>query len=510
MKIAFWERNFTNLLTPLQVDYKVKSYSHSVIGGPKQAEISVTGSELDLWELAEYARRPVQIFSDKGDPVWWGYVAEIKIDVGLWSVGINIDSMANYLGVAYEDDADQGQPKITAWTNAPDSIVEYGDRELLLTSSGCNAATALAARDKYLASKKYPTPVITPREKGPNGAILYCRGWFDTLAWKYASIDAHLAYGYTNVGTLNYAFGDNNAKEVAQRFSFGGDCNLDLIVIYVKKVGNPTDNLKVSLCEINDGITPGAELSSGTISGATLSTDYGWVSILMSNYDFTDPQYFIKLSRSGAQDAVNYYSLYLDDQIKYPLGQFVVLIGASWAAGPDADMPFRLFSNDIVETSQQISTLVALYGQFIRGIIIENGSGLYTESVRDGLANAFFEISELLKLGTSNYRRLLCEVTLGRMLRVYEEPIVPTYTNMILKDGSLRDPYDTVIRKEICPVGIWTRMKDIIPASLDTTYLADPTIQFIDEAEYIPDEDRLNLTARGFIDPFQIGRPDDG
>lgn len=81
---------------------------------------------------------------------------------------------------------------------------------------------------------------------------------------------------------------------------------------------------------------------------------------------------------------------------------------------------------------------------------------------------------------------------------------------MILKDGSLRDPYDTVIRKETCPVGIWTRLKDIVPASVDTTKLADPTIMFIDEAEYIPDEDRLNLTPRGFIDPFQIGTPRDG
>jgi len=82
--------------------------------------------------------------------------------------------------------------------------------------------------------------------------------------------------------------------------------------------------------------------------------------------------------------------------------------------------------------------------------------------------------------------------------------------NFIMKDGSLRDPYDTEIRKETCPVGIWTRLKDVIPPSLDTTKLADPSIMFIDEAEYIPDEDRLNLTPRGFIDPFQIGRPNDG
>lgn len=509
--VVFWKRDFSKLLTPLQINYKVGPYSHSVIGGPKLAEITATGTELDLWELAEYARCPVQIFSDKGDAVWWGFVAEIKIDVGLWSVGVNIDSMTNYVGVAYEDDADQGQPKKTAWAEAADSTLEYGRRELLFTSSGSNSIHALAARDKYLAEMKYPTPVIIPREKGPNGAILYCRGWFDTLSWKYAPIPTNLSYGYDTIGTLEYQFGDNNAKEIAQSLVLGSNCNLASISLYIKKVGNPTDNLKVSLNENTDDITPGAELTSGTVSGSSLSTDFGWVNIPVGIYGLTTYQkYFIKVSRSGAQDAVNYYKVCLDNVIKYPLGQFNVLIGANWAAGPDADMPFLLYSDDIIETSQQINTLVTLYGQFIQGVNIENQSGLFTASVRDGNANAYFEITELLKMGTSNYRRLLCEVTIGRRLRVYEEPILPVHSNFILRDGSLQDPYNTIIRKETCPVGIWTRLKDIVPSSVDVTKLSDPNIMFIDEAEYLPDEDRLNLTPRGFIDPFEIGTPRDG
>jgi len=356
MNPIFWERNFSSLLTPLQVEYRVGPYSHSVFGGPKKAEIYATGTELDLWELAEYARRPVQIFSDKGDAVWWGNVAEIQIGVGKWSVGVNIDSMANYIAVAYEDDADGGQPKKTAWAEDTVSTAEYGRRELLLTSSGSNATHALAARDKYLVEKKYPTPVITPREKGPNSATLYCRGWIDTLAWRY----------YSNAGV------------------------------------------------------------------------------------------------------------------------------------------------NLVDTATQISAMTTSCGEFIAGTDLETTSGITTAETRDGNANGLFEISELLQMGTSNYRRMLCEVTLGRRLRVYEEPVIPSIINFIMKDGSLRDPFDTEIRKETCPVGIWTRLKDVIPPSLDTTKLADPSIMFIDEAEYIPDEDRLNLTPRGFIDPFQIGRPNDG
>jgi hypothetical protein len=356
MNVVFWDRDFTTLLAPLPVKYHVNRYSNSVIGGPLQAEIGVTGDELKLWELAEYVRRPVQIFSDKGDAVWWGYLAELKIDVGLWSVGINIDTMANYVGVAYEDSADQGKPKKTAWAEATDSTAEYGRREILFTSSGSNLTHALAARDKYLAEKKYPTPVITPRSKGDNAATLYCRGWFDTLAWRY----------YLNAGT------------------------------------------------------------------------------------------------------------------------------------------------NLVDTATQISNITASCGEFIASVSLETASGIDTAETRDGNGNGSYEITELMKMGTSNYRRMLAEVTIGRQMRVYEEPTIPSLVNLILKDGTLRDPYDTPIRKETCPVGIWTRLKDIVPPSVDTTKLADPTIMFIDEAEYLPDTDRLNLTPRGFIDPFAIGVPKNG
>lgn len=354
--VAFWRRDFSSQLAELPVDYRTGSYSRSVIGGPKKAQITATGKELDLWELLEYLRCPVNIISEKGDAVWWGFVAEIKLEVGRWAVGINIDTMANYLGVIYEDDTDNGSPKKTSWAEAADSIAEYGRKELLMTSSGSNETFALAARDKYLAEKKNPQPVITKRDKGKDKATIYCRGWIDTLAWRY----------YTNIGT------------------------------------------------------------------------------------------------------------------------------------------------DQVDTATQISDIETGCGEFITATDLETTSGISTAETRDGNATAFFEINELLKMGTSNYRRLLCEVLPGRNLRVYEEPTIPTQINQILKNGDLVDPFDELIRKETCPMGMWARLKDVIPGSVDTTKMADPTIIFIDETEYDPDRDWLDPKPRGFVDPFSIGRPRDG
>lgn len=159
MNVVFKNRDFSSILSSPSLQYKVVRYSHSVMGGPKLAEIAASGNEIELWELMEYVRRPVTIISDKGDAVWWGWVAEVRLDIGQWSVGINIDSMANYVGVAYEDDEDSDQPKITDWAEATDSTFEYGRREILITSSGSNATHATAARDKYLAEKKYPIQI---------------------------------------------------------------------------------------------------------------------------------------------------------------------------------------------------------------------------------------------------------------------------------------------------------------------------------------------------------------
>ena len=237
-----------------------------------------------------------------------------------------------------------------------------------------------------------------------------------------------------------------------------------------------------------------------------------WFDIPVTTLPLTGSNsYWIKLSRTGGQDPDNNYQAYINSSGQYTPGAFVVLVGAAWDLGPDNyDMMFRIYSDESIETSQQISTFTANYGQFLKGIRIDNRSGLYTMSVRDGNANAYYEITELMKMGTSNYRRLLATVDEFRKLILYEEPAFSYQTNLILRDGSLRDPYDTELRKELCPVGIWARFKDIIPGSVDTAKLADPTLMFIDEAEYTPAEDRLSLVPRGWIDPFQIGRPRDG
>ena len=40
------------------------------------------------------------------------------------------------------------------------------------------------------------------------------------------------------------------------------------------------------------------------------------------------------------------------------------------------------------------------------------------------------------------------------------------------------------MNNELCPVGIWCHLVDVIPASVDLSMVSDPNLFFIEEAEY--------------------------
>jgi len=359
VKVDILSRDFSAELATLPLQFTIERYSHSVFGGPKRATIKVTGEENDLWELVERLRCPVVIYSDLGDAPWWGFVADIQLRVGAWDVGVTIDSMFNYIAVAYaytpEGESQSGERRTTAWGSDADSLAEYGQRELLQSVSASSDEHALAARDMILAQKKYPIPTIKQATASPAaGATLNCRGWYDTLGWRY----------YANAGT------------------------------------------------------------------------------------------------------------------------------------------------DLVDTATQISAIVGTHGEFITATDLDTVAGLTTSEYRDGDSSALFEIEEMLKMGTSDFLRMLASVDINRRMRVYEEPANDN-RYLLTKQGLLYDG-ETPLRKETCPVGVWARLKDVIPGSVDTSKLADPTVMFIDEAEYEPATDTLRLTPRGLQNVWEIGRPVDG
>lgn len=149
------------------------------------------------------------------------------------------------------------------------------------------------------------------------------------------------------------------------------------------------------------------------------------------------------------------------------------------------------------ETTEQISDIVAGVGEFLRGVLIETDSGVFSNEYRDGDTNAWAEVMDLLETGTDDNRRLLAYVRPDRYLRIYEEPAPGAADYAITASGLMFDRFGARLRPGPWCVGTWARLRDAIPASATMTYLADPTRVFLERAEYDVAAMRLVPEPRG-------------
>jgi hypothetical protein len=197
---AFKKRDFSDPITFPAVDLNVDWFAWQAMGGPREAQITARGAERDLWEMLEWLRAPVRILEAYGEPVWWGYVHEITVTVGVVQVGVSLDGMYNRIAVAYAqlDDGESGtgDRATTSWVQDDESVGTYGTRELLASLSSATATAAAQYRDALLAAFRYPTPVHRFRGGRQDlQATVRCLGWWPTLWWQY----------YANAGTNEVA-----------------------------------------------------------------------------------------------------------------------------------------------------------------------------------------------------------------------------------------------------------------------------------------------------------------
>ena len=171
------------------------------------------------------------------------------------------------------------------------------------------------------------------------------------------------------------------------------------------------------------------------------------------------------------------------------------------------------------DTAFQVETIVEASGQFFDGADVDvwageggvRGSGIILSDYKDGDATGLYEAMKLLETGTTNSRRMLAAVSELRRVRIYEEPeVVTSRTWHMDSEGNLFYPVGSRAPKWICPAGIWVRLKDIIPATVDISLISDPSLAFVEVMEYNALEDRLSYIARGAPDPWQFPVMKDG
>lgn len=184
--IRLQDSTFADTPLPPDIEVAVQRYGVAAIGGPTTADIELSGPMAQLCEALRWLRYGVTIVNGQGLPVWWGYVEGVEIVAGaLWD-RVSLESMWNRVAVTYAYYAADGGwlRATTSQADDTESVARYGVKELTASLGDGDSGMATARRAEILrvAGKPVALPMIDARAPGVR---LLCRGWWETLNWKY-------------------------------------------------------------------------------------------------------------------------------------------------------------------------------------------------------------------------------------------------------------------------------------------------------------------------------------
>ena len=223
--VEFVNRAGQDVIAPPDLRFAPARWSGASLGGPREAEIVVSGSRASIKALRNWLRFPVRIVNRRGSICWHGYVHEVEIQLAGLSVVASLDNLRNRIAVTYS--ATIGaieEAATTAWAADAGSTTEYGTKEHLESLGSASAAMATAWRDRELAAKAWPMLKRGGEGGGDGGsdtpaAILRCRGWFAHYGWKYYQrVDGRLEHMPNDTQAWPVGWGVASSNQVG----FGG------------------------------------------------------------------------------------------------------------------------------------------------------------------------------------------------------------------------------------------------------------------------------------------------
>jgi hypothetical protein len=135
-------------------------------------------------------------------------------------------------------------------------------------------------------------------------------------------------------------------------------------------------------------------------------------------------------------------------------------------------------------TDVQIAAILAA-GEFVTSVTVETASGVSTSQYRKGDKTALEELAELLETGTTAGRAYQCEIDEARNVRVIEAPASTDIAYRRTADGRVLSLADELLDGYRIEAGRWVELKDVIPASVDTTWLRAVGKYLVDEAAWL-------------------------
>lgn len=487
-QVRFLQRNLiTEQVLPAGLKVVVTRYTKTVFGGCDKAEIEITGEPERLFELINYLRDGVEIYDGNGNPVWWGHVQRVEIPHDKIQIVVDLDEMNNKIAIAYNLISAGGNTigirGTSPWITDEDSITKYGVKELLESGGSMNAVEAISMATRLRNDLSFPRVYVVSSQK--KTARIECYGWWHTLGWRYCFVPTELALSFQTIGSASVALMEG--VKVAQSFTATSDINLAEVAIHVRKVGGAGD-ININLCGADSAGLPGDNIRSATINAANINSTADWIKAAFTETVLLNPgdRYFLTFESAWSNES-SYQIITLDPNNGYGAGKFFEFSEDVWVE-TEKDMPFRLYNNVLTETSQQIQNYLTDSGQFFSRVFINDRSGLYAESYRNGDTTAITEAEDLLAIGTSDYLRLLAKVNPDRSVEVWKEPPEPLNPAVeIRSDNQLYYRTGAPVEENFDPTGRWISIEPILWGVIENATLLGTKNFFCDGMEWSKD-----------------------
>lgn len=503
------DRNFEDYTPDPSLKFVVDSAEFSAMGGPKKANVRVTGTNRAVWALLDWLRYGVVIRTEKAERFWWGYVNSVAISQGGSKIVMSLDEVFNAVKVSFMNSPtgaeEVGDRLETDWALDNDSLGEYGRKETIAFLDAATLESAEARRDAILAAQKNPhgefEPGLLPGSNPdiPVSAEIRLSGWWQTLDWRYASTPPveGITYWPSTIQIALYAVGHPTWQKAMQTFTTDAEGGVVReISLQISRMGSPLDNLTAGIYELDgSGHPTGSALGSVSISGTDLeayqSSGVSHIKTRQFSAGVTlDPstEYGLVLSRSGSLDGDNYYLLRVDKALGYADGEFWYYPDTGAWVRPtdigvtDVDLPFILWMEEFVGAGRQMAGMVDTYGDLISETVFEDTSTVEQSSYLSGTRTTLTELVAALESGGANNRQMLAWVDWERILRIYEEPASTTIAYAMDREGRIMNrARQAVGLGELSRVpGNYVQVIDMVPDGVNLSKLVDPTLQYVE------------------------------
>ncbi|MDY6874039.1 MAG: choice-of-anchor R domain-containing protein [Chloroflexota bacterium] len=496
-------RDFSGPVT-LGLRVKPVRLSWSAFGGPAQATCRAVGPAGRLLDLTGLLRCGVTVRDGQGEPVWWGFIEAVEVNLAAVSVRVALADLANRVRVQYQTLSAGRLVGVRATTKAAEDLrsqAEYGVKEHLLTRQNIDRAFAESLRDTWLAQHAWPITRLSQRTKpGAPQARLICKGWFETLGWRtYGNAEGFYANDEQGPGT--FAFGNSaGSRYVGQSFAPGEDVDLKTVHFRLRNVGGAARAITARVHTDAGGVPGAVVATSGPLDPVGLpDTAYGW-----AQFSFDDPvalsgghRYWVSLDPNGVNSGA-YFMLRIDENMGFAGGEgrYYNQSTGTWNPLPPADRPDTLFRFvGIADTGVQIGAVAARGGQFFPRISTLT-TGLETSPYRAADRDCLAEAKALMALGTQHRRLVLASVSSRRDLRFFTQPDPAEADVYLDRQSRFYTHRGVVMRPWPPPVGRYARLAATNEISLPWDRRRVPAC-FIAGAAYEVPTGRLRIRTMG-------------